>query len=119
MSSPTTTMAVRVFEHGGVEKLVLDDYPLPELGEHDVLVKVHTASVSFYDVKYRAGIAAGAMGYKLPQQLGREAAGEVVAVGPAVQRFKPGDHVALVVHPPVQGSLYQIRGQGNLAQSPE
>jgi putative oxidoreductase len=112
-------MAVRVLEHGGRDKLVYGEYPLPELGEHDVLVKVHTASVSFYDVKYREGIAAGAMGYRLPQQLGREAAGEVVAVGPAVQRFKPGDHGALVVHPPVQGSLYEIRGQGNLAQSPE
>src|SRR5438552_18193673 len=89
MSLPTTTMAVRVFEHGGRDKLIYDEYPLPELGEHDVLVKVHTASVSFYDVKYREGIAAASTGYKLPQQLGREAAGEVVAVGRAVQRFKP------------------------------
>ena len=55
MSLPTTTKAVRLFEYGGPEKLVFGDYPLPPLGDRDVLVKNHAVSVSRWDVKYRAG----------------------------------------------------------------
>ena len=55
MSLPTTTKAVRLFEYGGPEKLVFGDYPLPQLGERDVLVKNHAGSVSRWDVRYRAG----------------------------------------------------------------
>ena len=84
MSLPTTTKAVRLFEYGGPEKLVFGDYPLPQLGERDVLVKNHAGSVSRWDVKYRAGDLTryqlpGRAPFPLPQQLGREAAGEVVA----------------------------------------
>jgi NADPH:quinone reductase-like Zn-dependent oxidoreductase len=77
-------------------KLVFGDYPLPPLGDRDVLVKNHAGSVSRWDVKYRAGDLSryqlpGRAPFPLPQQLGREAAGEVVAAGRAVTRFKPGD----------------------------
>ena len=86
-------MAVRLFEYGAPDKLIFGEYDLPALREHDVLVKNHAASVSRWDVKYRAGDLAryqlpGRAAFPLPQQLGREAAGEVIAVGGAVTRFK-------------------------------
>jgi putative oxidoreductase len=119
---PTKTMAVRLFEYGGPEKLVYGEYDLPPLAERDVLVKNHAGSVSLWDVKYRAGDLAryqlpGRAPFPLPQQLGREAAGEVVAVGSAVRHFKPGDRVIGVTHPEDPYSAETARGLGNLSRN--
>ena len=122
MSLPTTTKAVRLFEYGGPEKLVFGDYPLPPLGDRDVLVKNHAGSVSRWDVKYRAGDLTryqlpGRAPFPLPQQLGREAAGEVVVAGRAVTRFKPGAPVVGVTHPEDPDALETARGVGNLSKN--
>jgi NADPH:quinone reductase-like Zn-dependent oxidoreductase len=122
MAIPTTTMAVRLFEYGGPEKLVFGEYPLPPLGGHDVLVKNFAGSVSRWDVKYRAGDLAryqlpGRAAFPLPQQLGREAAGEVIATGGAVTRYKPGDRVIGVTHPEDPDSGESARGLGNLSRN--
>ena len=122
MAIPTTTMAVRLFEYGGPEKLVYGKYDLPPLAERDVLVKNLAGSVSLWDVKYRAGDLAryqlpGRAPFPLPQQLGREAAGEVVGVGPAVRHFKPGDRVIGVTHPEDPNSAETARGLGNLSRN--
>lgn len=63
--------------------------PLPELGPHDLLVRVEAVAVNPVDTKVRAGLAAGAP----PRVLGWDAAGCVEAVGAAVSRFQPGDAV--------------------------
>lgn len=121
MTIPTKTMAVRLFEFGGPERLVVGEYDLPPLGEHDVLVKNFAGSVSRWDVKYRAGDLAryripGRAALPLPQQLGREAAGEVVAAGSAVKRFRPGDRVIGVTHPEDPDGIETARGLGNLSR---
>ena len=122
MAIPTKTLAVRLFEYGGPEKLVLNEYDLPALGDRDVLVKNLAGSVSRWDVKYRAGDLAryqipGRAAFPLPQQLGREAAGEVVATGSAVTQFKPGDRVIGVTHPEDPDSPEFARGLGNLSRN--
>ena len=115
-------MAVRLFEYGGPEKLVYGEYDLPPLGERDCLVKNLAGSVSLWDVKYRAGDLAryqlpGRAPFPLPQQLGREAAGEVVAVGAGVRQFKPSDRVIGVTHPEDPHSAETARGLGNLSRN--
>jgi putative oxidoreductase len=122
MTIPTKTMAVRLFEYGGPEKLIYGEYDLPPFGAHDVLVKNFAGSVSRWDVKYRAGDLTryqipGRAAFPLPQQLGREAAGEVVAVGSAVARFKPGDRVIGVTHPEDLDAVETARGLGNLSRN--
>jgi NADPH:quinone reductase-like Zn-dependent oxidoreductase len=122
MAIPTKTVAVRLFAYGGPEKLIHGEYDLPPLGAHDVLVKNFAGSVSRWDVKYRAGDLAryqipGRPAFPLPQQLGREAAGEVVAVGTAVTRFKPGDRVIGVTHPEDPDGIETARGLGNLSRN--
>jgi NADPH:quinone reductase-like Zn-dependent oxidoreductase len=122
MTIPTKTMAVRLFEYGGPDKLVYGEYDLPPLGANDVLVKNFAGSVSRWDVKYRAGDLAryqipGRAAFPLPQQLGREAAGEVVAAGSAVTRFKPGDRVIGVTHPEDPDAVETARGLGNLSRN--
>ena len=115
-------MAVRLFEYGGPDKLVYGEYDLPPLGERDVLVRNFAGSVSRWDVKYRAGDLAryqipGRAAFPLPQQLGREAAGTVVATGSAVRRFKTGDRVIGVTHPEDADAVETARGLGNLSRN--
>lgn len=122
MAMPTKTLAVRLFEYGGPDKLVIGEYDLPPLGARDVLVQNHAGSVSRWDVKYRNGDLAryqlpGRAPFPLPQQLGREAAGEVIAVGGAVTRFAPGDRVIGVTHPEDANSVEFARGLGNLSRN--
>lgn len=118
--TPTSTMAVRIFEHGDPQVLTYGEYPLPALGSTDVLVTVDTASVSGWDLKYRRGLAPhtqlpGRTAFPLPQQLGREAAGVVSAIGAEVTRYRPGDRVVAVVHPENPNSPEALRGLGNLS----
>src|SRR3974390_1045415 len=96
--------AVRLFEFGGPDRLIYGDYPDPEVGPDDVLVKVMATSVSRWDVKYRTGEVPqfygkatghhggihGRKAFPMPMQLGRDAAGEVAAVGADVTDLKPG-----------------------------
>ena len=122
MTIPTTTLAVRLFEYGGPDKLVFGEYALPPLGAHDVMIKNFAGSVSRWDVKYRAGDLAryqlpGRAPFPLPQQLGREAAGEVVAVGTAAKKFRPGDRVIGVTHPEDSDGVETARGLGNLSRN--
>ena len=122
MAIPTKTMAVRLFEYGGPDKLIFGEYDLPPLGSRDVLVQNFAGSVSRWDVKYRAGDLAryqlpGRAPFPLPQQLGREAAGEVIAVGGAVTRFKPGDRVIGATHPEDPEAAETARGLGNLSRN--
>jgi NADPH:quinone reductase-like Zn-dependent oxidoreductase len=122
MTLPTKTFAVRLIECGGPEKLIYGEYDLPPLGDRDVLVKNFAGSVSRWDVKYRAGELAryqlpGRAPFPLPQQLGREAAGEVVAVGSAVKKFRAGDRVIGVTHPEDPDGVETARGLGNLSRN--
>ncbi|MFG2592343.1 zinc-binding alcohol dehydrogenase family protein [Streptomyces sp. NPDC048438] len=117
---PTTTAAVWVHEHGGPEQLRYEQQPLPPLGPTDVLVSVDTAAVSGWDLKYRRGLQSGTKlpgrsPFPMPQQLGREAAGTVVAVGSDTSLLHPGDRVAAVVHPENPHAPETYRGLGNLS----
>ncbi len=84
--------AVVCREHGLPEKLELvADWPEPEVGEHDVLVRVRAAGLNFPDVL----IIQGKYQFQpeLPFIPGNECSGEIEAVGAAVTRFKVGDKV--------------------------
>jgi NADPH:quinone reductase-like Zn-dependent oxidoreductase len=124
-----TMKAVRLFEFGGPDKLVYGDHPLPEVGPGDVLVKVLATSVSRWDIKYRRGEVHefygkatghhggihGRRAFPMPMQLGRDAAGEVAAVGEKVATLKPGDRVLGLTNPENPHSLASMRGLGNLS----
>jgi len=51
MGIPKTVKAWVVRGTGGFDDLVLrHEHPLPEVGDHDVLVKFHAASINFRDL---------------------------------------------------------------------
>lgn len=85
--------AVVLTEYGGIDKLVFRDHPEPEAGAGQVKVRVASASINPIDWKLRSGHAKAVMPLTLPAILGRDAAGEVDAVGEGVTNFRPGDRV--------------------------
>ncbi len=82
--------AIQIEQHGGPEVLKLVEVEVPPPADNEVTIRQHVAGLNFIDIYYRTGLYKGA----LPHGLGFEGAGEVVAVGKAVTRFKKGDRVA-------------------------
>jgi NADPH:quinone reductase-like Zn-dependent oxidoreductase len=94
---PATYKAIRIHEFGGLEKLQQDELPLPEPGAHEVLVKVHAASVNPVDYKIREGQYREVREDKLPYTLGRDLCGTLVKTGDGVESFTTGDPVFAMV----------------------
>ena len=114
---PRTMKAARLFEYGQPEVLQYVEVPVPEIGSDEVLMRVRATSVTRWDLRYRQGLLTpppGRAPLPLPFQLGRDAAGEVAAVGGAVKRFKPGDRVGAMTCPACGRCEYCLRGLDNL-----
>src|SRR5438132_10561615 len=93
---PSRMTAIAIRAPGGPEMLVLEQRPVPQPGEGEVLVKVAAAGVNRPDVMQRQGLYPPPKGATDIPVL--EIAGEVIALGAGVKRWKPGDKVmALVV----------------------
>ena len=95
MSLPASMTAIAIREPGKPEVLVPQerDMPVPKQGE--VLVKVAAAGVNRPDVMQREGKYPPPPG--APDIPGLELAGEVVALGDGVKRWKVGDKVTALV----------------------
>jgi len=92
-------MKSQVFYEG--EKMELEEIPVPEVTDVDVLVQVKNCGVCGSDISYYYGLSpVGTATGKGPLVLGHEFTGEVVEVGAVAKSldlFKPGDRV--VVNP--------------------
>ena len=73
--------------------LRLADLPVPQMGDRDVLVRVHAASVNLLDSKIRDGEFKLILPYRPTFILGHDVAGTVVKTGSQVKRFKVGDEI--------------------------
>ncbi|TCB68840.1 NAD(P)H-quinone oxidoreductase [Acinetobacter sp. ANC 4178] len=90
MTNPMMHQVV-ITEVGGPEKLAIEQTVVPEPKADEVLVQVHAFGLNRPDILQRQGL------YPMPKGVtpvpGLEVAGEVVAVGSDVQKFKVGDQV--------------------------
>ena len=87
-------MRAYVLKHyGGPEGAQLMDVPPPATRPRDILVAVRAAGLNPVDFKFRQGKLRAILRPKLPFVLGNELAGEVIAVGSDVKRFRVGDRV--------------------------
>jgi NADPH:quinone reductase-like Zn-dependent oxidoreductase len=77
------------------------DVPHPSVGDDEVLVRVHAASVNPIDEAIATGGVSDWMDYEFPVTLGRDLAGSVEQVGSAVTRFQVGDAVFGYIAKPV------------------
>jgi NADPH:quinone reductase-like Zn-dependent oxidoreductase len=87
-------MRAYVLKHyGGPDGAQLLDVSAPVPGPRDILVEVRAAGLNPVDFKFRQGKLRAIHRPKLPFVLGNELAGEVIAVGNDVKRFRAGDRV--------------------------
>ncbi|MBS2032171.1 MAG: NADP-dependent oxidoreductase [Deltaproteobacteria bacterium] len=80
-------------DYGDVDQLELREMPEPPVGPDDVKVRVAAASINPIDWKLLSGARRKLMELHFPAILGRDASGEVLAVGANVKAFQRGDRV--------------------------
>lgn len=85
--------AVRVHEHGGVEKLVHEEIDVPRISADEVLVEVRACALNHIDLWVREGLPT--MKFPLPLVLGADISGVVAEVGAGVSHLAPGDRVVI------------------------
>ena len=73
------------------DRLIVEDRPVPEVGESDALVKVHACGICGTDVH----IFHGEHIVKFPVVPGHEFSGEITAVGSKVTNVRVGDRVTV------------------------
>jgi len=92
---PQKMTVVDVAKPGGPEALVLAQWPLPGIGDDDVLIQVAAAGLNRADILQRRGFYPSPAG--APANPGMEVAGTVVAVGRNASEFRIGDSVCALV----------------------
>jgi L-iditol 2-dehydrogenase len=103
----------------GKESLCIETVDVPKIGPGDVLVRVRAALTCGTDVKvFRRGYHARMI--NPPALFGHELAGDVVAVGPAVDEepggFERGERVVAANSAPCGECYYCARGTENLCE---
>jgi putative PIG3 family NAD(P)H quinone oxidoreductase len=92
---PSRMTAIAIKSPGGPEVLVPEERSVPAPGATEILVKVRAAGVNRPDVMQRKGQYPPPPG--APDIPGLEIAGDVVAVGASVKRWKTGDKICALV----------------------
>lgn len=85
--------AIRYHRFGGPDVLAVEEIPMPEPGEGEVLVEVFATGLNPIESVVRRGDAEAAGSDGFPRGQGRDLAGVVVRAGPGVTAFSSGDAV--------------------------
>ncbi|XP_061038176.1 sorbitol dehydrogenase isoform X1 [Eubalaena glacialis] len=99
----------------GPGDLRLENYPIPEPGPNEVLLKMHSVGICGSDVHYWQHGRIGDFVVKKPMVLGHEASGTVIKVGSLVKHLKPGDRVAIEPGAPREADEFCKIGRYNLS----
>jgi L-iditol 2-dehydrogenase len=93
------TMRAGVYREKGIVRV--EEVPVPEVGDGEVLIKVAACGVCGTDIKkiFHGYVAP-------PQILGHELAGTIAQVGRGVTKWKPGDRVMSFHHIPCGNCYY-------------
>ncbi|BDG01476.1 NADP-dependent oxidoreductase [Anaeromyxobacter oryzae] len=91
-SIPAQMKAAAFDRYGGPEVLHTETLPVPKPGPKQVLIRLDSAGIGVWDPYVRSGeIELGQS--RFPRVIGNDGAGEVVATGADVRRFRIGDRV--------------------------
>jgi NADPH:quinone reductase-like Zn-dependent oxidoreductase len=102
--------AVRIYEDGAPDVLVLEEVPDPVAGPGEVLIRLHASALNHLDIWIRKGLPS----VPKPRILGADGAGVVEALGAGVTGFEPGERV--VINPGVEaadGAIHVIGEHGD------
>ena len=107
--------AVVLYEHGEMDKLVYEEnYPDPECGPKDVVVRVKATSLNYHDLFTRNGMPGVKL--ELPRVCGLDVAGEIVETGAEIEGWSVGDAVLIDPRNRVEGGLVGETIDGGLAE---
>ncbi|KAM0203180.1 hypothetical protein ACHAPA_009779 [Fusarium lateritium] len=114
MAAPTTTRAwsIREINADNFDGLELkESVPLPNLGDHDVLVKIEAVSLNYRELAIPRGLYPFAM--SLPVVPGSDSSGIAIAVGPKVSKIPKGDRVCTLFNDLNQSGEITSEGVGS------
>lgn len=85
--------AIRIHEHGGIDKVVVDEIHAPVPKSDEVLVKIKSTSVNHLDIWVRNGFRNVRL--PLPLILGSDGAGTIADIGNEIYDLKIGERVLI------------------------
>jgi NADPH:quinone reductase-like Zn-dependent oxidoreductase len=85
--------AIRIHEFGGIESLKLEEIPIPQIKDDEVLIRVYASAVNPVDQKIISGEAREKFPNILPLIIGWDVSGVVEQAGSKVQQLGVGDEV--------------------------
>ncbi|MCW3475594.1 L-idonate 5-dehydrogenase [Limobrevibacterium gyesilva] len=91
--------------------LRIEECDTPGLGARDVKLRIRNGGICGSDLHYFHDGGFGTVRIQEPMILGHEVAGEVVEIGSAVTRVRPGDTVAVNPSLPCNACRYCLEGQ--------
>ncbi len=101
--------------HGGPEVLEYTDFPTPQPGPGQVLVKLKAAALNRLDLWVRQGWPG--IRLETPHIPGADGAGQVAALGPGATGWSIGDRVVINANLGCGACEFCIAGQDNLCQN--
>jgi len=112
--------AIRIHAFGDADVLRMDEIPVPEPKDNEMVVRVIAASVNPVDYKIRSGKYPAVKKDQLPKVLGRDIAGVVETVGDKVRKFRRGDAVYAMLGTDIGGyAEYALVTEDEAARKPE
>lgn len=104
--------AIRVHEHGGIDKLVIDELSAPAPKSNEAVVRVKATSINHLDIWARSGLRN--MNFPLPLILGSDGAGTITEIGSEITELKVGDRVLISPATSCGRCERCLRGEDNL-----
>jgi L-iditol 2-dehydrogenase len=95
----------------GPDAVALGDWPEPDAGPGELVLRLRGCGLCGSDV---AKIGSE---HPAPAVFGHEVVGEIIEVGPGVERFRPGDRVAAAHHVPCFRCHYCRRGSPSMCRA--
>lgn len=107
--------AVVLYKHGGPEELIYEEnFPDPQAGPGEVVLRVKATSLNYHDIFTRRGMPG--IKLRLPVIIGLDLAGEIVKIGPGVEGWSIGDRVLVDPVNRIEGGLMGETVHGGLAE---
>ncbi len=109
--------AAVIHEHGGRDKILLEDVPKPTAGQGEIIVAVKACGLNHLDIFVRRGMPGVAI--DLPRITGGDIAGVIEEIGPGVSARMRGQRVMLdpaIITPDGQPGALGEHATGGLAE---
>ena len=92
------------------------DLPMPEIGDDEVLIRVHCTAICGSDLHMLDWDSHSAKTMRIPLTMGHETAGDIVAVGKNVKDRKVGDRVSVETHIPCGDCWFCKNGKPHICK---